>query len=320
MKKQYLAAVMLFVLLLMPNAQAEPRTIDLESMSRKEIEALIAEATEALLFFSDSIDDVNPQVAHDDEDESNAESSVEGVTLRQLFPCQDLAKAIRDNVGLASIDQPIPEGKLDSFKSITYAIYPDAKTAYVDDITGIGHLKNLQIVNLLYGMFPRYEAVSYLPDDFFTLTNVYQLCLSSTSIREIDPRLGDMTSLTYLDLSQLEIFAIPPELGNLNALKTLKLNNTKISELPKGIGDIASIEVLDLSGTAINVFPECILNMHNLRELYIADTRISELPEGIGSMTNLRVFDISRTQISSLPASTFSLNLDEFKKDGLNID
>lgn len=69
----------------------------------------------------------------------------------------------------------------------------------------------------------------------------------------------------------------------------------------------------------ITELPPSIVNAPALRQLNIKNTDISSLPEDIGNLSTLRILDISNTKITSLPASIRLLDLEEFKREGLNL-
>ncbi len=243
-----------------------------------------------------------------------------GKTLRDIFPCIDLAKAVRDNIGLTSIDQPIPEGKLEQMTSLNYASYADPKAVDIDSIEGIQYLTGLGSIQFDRWMYPSYSKITSLPEGFYSLPEVWQLILSSTSITEIDPRIGNMTTLIKLYLDKMQIVSLPEELGNLYRLETLSISGSAVSKLPDSFSNLQSLQTLDLSDTQISEFPTCILAMPNLRKLDLSGTQISELPPEIALMSSLRELDISNTRITSLPKEMYSMNLTSFNKDGLDIE
>lgn len=304
MKKLLIALFILTALLM--TALAEQVNIDFSTMNLEELLTLQAEVSKA--------------IAEKRTETSNIDIDASGKTLRDIFPCLDLAKAIRDEIGLVSIDQPIPDGKLKEVTIIDHLIYPDAKTVNITSVEGIQYLTELQSVQLHRMFYPHYDKITSLPDGFYSLKKVWQLCLGSTSITEIDPRIGNMTSIQELYLDGMEIDSLPEELGNLYQLETLDLSDSTITSLPNSFSNLTALTTLNLSGTQISEFPLCILSMSNLQSLDLSNTQIDELPPEIAKMSNLRELDISNTKISSLPQEMYSMALETFKKDGLNIE
>ena len=244
----------------------------------------------------------------------------EGTTLRDLFPCIDLAKAVRNELGLTSIDQPIPEGKLSQSININYSIYSDAKAVNIDSMEGIQYLEGLGSFQMDYSMYPRYEQVTSLPEGFYDLKKVWQVSLGSSGITEIDSRLFDMTSIVRLYLNHMNITSVPENIGNLYQAKVICFAGSPISSLPESLKYLTALEELDLSDTMLTEFPAFICDLPNLVELDISGTAISSLPEEIGKMASLKKLNISNTKISQLPASIFQLNLTDFKADGTDIE
>lgn len=106
-----------------------------------------------------------------------------------------------------------------------------------------------------------------------------------------------LTNMTLLNvLGQPGALYIPDCFGVFPNLKTIMLRRLDITELPPSI-----------------------VNCSALKELNLSRTPISKLPDDIGNLSSLKKIDISQTQIESLPASIRLLDLDEFKREGLNL-
>lgn len=223
--------------------------------------------------------------------EAQDEMVVNGtMTLREIFQSIDLAKYIRDKCGLVSIDQPVTQEDLDRITEINSFGFENAQN--VESLVGIGHLRNLKTIS-----GNDFDNLSTLPDELCMLTNLDSIVLFGTNVSNLPEKIGDLTALRWLDLRWTKISELPESIVNLSSLKTLSLESTNISKLPDNINSLTSLERLN-----------------------IANTNVSELPNSIGSLSSLKQLDISHTKISILPVSIYELSLDEFKKNGLDID
>ena len=106
-----------------------------------------------------------------------------------------------------------------------------------------------------------------------------------------------LTNMTFINIyDQPGAFYIPDCFDVLTNLNTVWLRYSDITELPPSI-----------------------VNCTSLKELNITHTAISSLPEDIGNLSLLKKIDISYTRITSLPDSIRLLDLDEFKRQGLDL-
>ena len=106
----------------------------------------------------------------------------------------------------------------------------------------------------------------------------------------------------------------------LRNLEYLSLYYKTIDALPEEIGTLAQLETLLVVSCGLTGIPDSICDLANLEELSIAGNDIEALPDEIGSLGNLKELDISRTMITHLPESIYALQLDKFRREGLNIE
>ena len=208
--------------------------------------------------------------------------------IKDLFPDEALACAVRDKCGKFSIEQTVTA---DELKTIT-ALYIEKNSGYglIRDLTGIGYLENL-----VY-LFASYSGVETLPEDMANCTSLECLALGYSAIREL-----------------------PDWIGQLQALKSLTIYDTKIAEIPESIGDLTRLETLGVSNTKISALPDSIGDLLNLKSLNISETDVAELPDTIGNLVHLRELDISNTKITALPESVYNLQLTYLNMGGLPI-
>ena len=191
-------------------------------------------------------------------------------TLSDIFPDPNVARFVRDEIGLISIDDEVTQEKLDSAWLFgNFDGYGEIK-----DIQGISRLRNLLMLRLSC----HWESdvhITTLPDELF-----------------------DMKSITIFELYYLpNLCSLPDKIGNMTQLQALSLEKCGISSLPESIGNLVNLTTLDISGCPITSLPESIGNLTNLTHLDISDTLITELPASIENLVNLESFNRSGTPL-----------------------
>ena len=110
-------------------------------------------------------------------------------------------------------------------------------------------------------------------------------------------------------------------IGYLHGMWQLILHNQDhLINVPEEIGNCISLKRIMLSCKNVTAIPDSICNLPLLNYLDLSYSSISELPADIGNLANLKDLDISHTKITSLPESIYSLELDTFKRSGLDLD
>ena len=109
-------------------------------------------------------------------------------------------------------------------------------------------------------------------------------------------------------------------IGRLRNLEYLMIYYKTLDGLPEEIGTLAQLETLYVVSCGLTSIPDSVCDLANLKELSIAGNDGTALPSDIGSLQSLTKLDISDTQITSLPDSVYALQLDSFRREGLNIE
>lgn len=239
-------------------------------------------------------------------------NSIEGHTLRELFPCENLAEYLREKLAMISIDQKLKEGKLDS---ITRLLSYDLPKGEYDSLEGIQYLKNLVTIDLQDWSGRDFSKINHLPEGFYDLTELEWLNLSTTSIHDIDwDRVFRFPKLHRLFIFGEDIVEIPDSIGLAHNLKYLFIRHTSITDLPDSISALNNLVGLSI-GWCYNmaVFPDVILKLYKLKSLTFFNVPISFIPDDISSMSNLKSLELSYTNITILPESLYKLDLEKFE-------
>ncbi|KAJ9457436.1 Plant intracellular Ras-group-related LRR protein 5 [Diplonema papillatum] len=94
------------------------------------------------------------------------------------------------------------------------------------------------------------------------IDNCYQLS-------SLPPSIGNLTSLTWLNLSYNNLEALPSEIGKLRHLERLHVNNNRLSELPHEIWNLKQLQELQADTNHIKALPSGVLEMRSLRTLFV---------------------------------------------------
>ena len=113
--------------------------------------------------------------------------------------------------------------------------------------------------------------------------------------------LGDLTSLTELDLGDNQITVIPDALAHLTNLSKLYLSENQIVVIPDWLGDLTTLTVLNLWGNQITVIPDALARLTSLTELHLWGNQITVIPDALAHLTNLSQLDLSENQIMVIP-------------------
>lgn len=151
---------------------------------------------------------------------------------------------------------------------------------------------------------------------------VTELSLAFNNLNGVVPgAVGDLQSLTSLNLIHNQIRGLPPELGQLAHLQSLFLSNNNLAALPPEIGALANLRELHLSGNPLTTLPPEIGELHQLRELYLLIDSLWALPPEMAALANLRVLRVSAPLLSeALPDMSRWTHLEVLALSGCNLN
>ncbi|XP_059104766.1 leucine-rich repeat and calponin homology domain-containing protein 4 isoform X2 [Peromyscus eremicus] len=126
--------------------------------------------------------------------------------------------------------------------------------------------------------------------------NLYHNCL-----RCLNPALGNLTALTYLNLSRNQLSSLPPYICQL-PLRVLIVSNNKLGALPPDISTLGSLRQLDVSSNELQSLPVELCSLRSLRDLNVRRNQLSALPDELGDLPLVRL-DFSCNRVSRIPVS-----------------
>jgi len=149
-----------------------------------------------------------------------------------------------------------------------------------------------------------YLDLTTLPESLGQLTTLTALNLRSNGLSVLPEWLGQLTNLTALNLSNNRLSVLPEWLGqltNLTNLTNLDLSDNRLSVLPEWLGQLTNLTTLNLSDNKLSVLPEWLGQLTNLTRLDLRSNGLSVLPEWLGQLTNLTALDLDENGLSVLP-------------------
>ena len=145
-------------------------------------------------------------------------------------------------------------------------------------------------------------GLSHLPPEIGDLTSLTVLDLSNNQLTSLPAEIGKLTSLTELDLSNNKLTTLSAEIGNLTSLTKLSLYDNQLTALPAEIGKLTSLNWLSLSNNQLTALPVEIGKLTSLTGLYLTQNQLTSLPAEIGKLTSLTELYLFSNQLTALPS------------------
>jgi len=117
----------------------------------------------------------------------------------------------------------------------------------------------------------------------------------------IVPRsIGDLRSLTSINLQDNILTELPRELFELENLKTLHLGGNRIKSIPEAIGRLRNLRVVDVDNNQLESLPISLERLTNLDTLRAANNRLSSFSINISKLDKLRNLYLYCNRLSSI--------------------
>ena len=160
-------------------------------------------------------------------------------------------------------------------------------------------IENGRVVKLKLENFGLTGAV---PADIGQLTSLTKLNLNRNQLTSVPAELGQLTSLEGLDLRSNQLTSVPAEIGQLASLRKLSLGGNQLTSVPAEIGQLTSLEVLNLNGNQLTSLPAEIGQLTSLKCLDLHENQLTSVPAEIGQLTSLKLLFLCGNQLTSVPA------------------
>ncbi|KAG8523759.1 Leucine-rich repeat and calponin homology domain-containing protein 4 [Galemys pyrenaicus] len=140
-----------------------------------------------------------------------------------------------------------------------------------------------------------------VPEAACQLVSLEGLSLYHNCLRCLNPALGNLTALTYLNLSRNQLSLLPSYICQL-PLRVLIVSNNKLGALPPDISALGSLRQLDVSSNELQCLPTELCSLPSLRDLNVRRNQLSTLPDELGDLPLVRL-DFSCNRVSRIPVS-----------------
>lgn len=203
-----------------------------------------------------------------------------------------------DSLALVAIQEANPGSWLawDYSKPLEDWVYLTIKDGRVDSLA-FSRIRSRRMVS----------SLQTLPAEIGNLTSLTTLDLAGNSFTTLPAELGNLTKLTTLDLSNNSFSTFPVEIENISSLTSLDLAGNSLQYLPPEIGNLTNLIWLGLNDNALTTLPPEIGNLSNLAGLEIESNSLITLPSQIGNLTNLNILLIDNNSFTTLPSELWNL-------------
>ncbi|XP_014652601.1 PREDICTED: leucine-rich repeat and calponin homology domain-containing protein 4 isoform X1 [Ceratotherium simum simum] len=140
-----------------------------------------------------------------------------------------------------------------------------------------------------------------VPEAACQLVSLEGLSLYHNCLRCLNPALGNLTALTYLNLSRNQLSSLPPYICQL-PLRVLIVSNNRLGALPPDVSALGSLRQLDVSSNELQSLPTELCSLPSLRDLNVRRNQLSTLPDELGDLPLVRL-DFSCNRVSCIPVS-----------------
>ncbi len=151
---------------------------------------------------------------------------------------------------------------------------------------------------------------SRLPDRLLAFRNLEQLAITWTSegwgesellpLASLGPEIGQLASLTSLQLTGTSLTELPGEIGSLSRLERLWVNRGQLSSTPDSLWRLPALQFLVLEHNQLNALPEAI-DLPCLRSLDLSHNGFTTLPASLALQPKLQRLDLQDNPLDGLP-------------------
>lgn len=146
------------------------------------------------------------------------------------------------------------------------------------------------------------KIISKLPTSLFSNT-LTRLDLSGSGIQDLPVQIGQLVTLTQLDLSGNKL---GPDFGEkiskLRRLETLNLKENKLKKLDVDLSNLRNLTHFDISENEFREFDETVLTkMRRLHRLDCSNNQIEAMPTNFGDLNELQELNLDGNRLLEFP-------------------
>ncbi|CAM9458599.1 unnamed protein product [Pylaiella littoralis] len=141
------------------------------------------------------------------------------------------------------------------------------------------------------------------------MTRLVSLKLSQNKLRSLPSSICWCRFLEVLEANENYLEKLPAKLGDMKRLKRLRLDVNCLSELPGSIVQLEELEELCLTSNFFATFPEFIMKVSSLKKVLLGNNQLKKLPYSIGFLTSLQTLQLYNNPLADPPAELLLLGM-----------
>eukprot|EP00752_Nemacystus_decipiens_P011950 g10596.t1 len=141
------------------------------------------------------------------------------------------------------------------------------------------------------------------------MTRLVNLKLSQNKLRSLPSSICWCRNLEVLEANDNYLEKLPAKLGDMKALKLLRLDVNCLTELPGSMVHLKKLEELCLTSNFFATFPEFAMKIVSLRKLLLGNNQLKKLPYSIGFLTSLETLQLYNNPLADPPAELLLLGM-----------
>ena len=135
--------------------------------------------------------------------------------------------------------------------------------------------------------------ISFLPESIGNLSSLTRLNLYRNKLTTLPESIHNLVNLTNLNLGCNQLTRLPESINRLTSLTSLFLIRNQLSSLPINLGNLSNLSKLCLQENNLTELPDSISNFSNLKELYLQQNTLTMLPNSMSKLNNLKEIYLS---------------------------
>jgi uncharacterized protein YwqG len=146
-----------------------------------------------------------------------------------------------------------------------------------------------------------------LPDVLFEFKNLKSFGIVNTDYESklplhlISDRIGELTELDYLNLSNTSLTQLPGSIGKLQKLTGLYVMNSQLTSIPSEIMKLPNLLYISFDNNALTAIPEDI-NLPSCYSVSLSKNLLTSLPESLATQLKITSIKCTKNPLESLPS------------------